>query len=408
MSGSLPTNGGSTSLGISKGNYPEAWRAMELFVGEFEDSGFAYTNNGSYLTDFFVDLDYEFTKENVELLAPLIRIYAQKKAENNSNSYGSEFIGDVNKFLQEQEDFQKDILNQIFIKLNRDLPSVSITEDSLQLSKVDGNVPKLELWKSFQALNDKWVSGQDFKSRTLFEDFLFLDRANRPIGDKVVVNISELEGFINGRSDKMSVYALLGLIYQKNNFTFIPTPCYTNFYGRNDRVKEGSPIPQDIPNDIFGTFMEVDTRDSRPRMLGIYVGEPSVNLGTGQNNTFRRGDDAFDITNPSQSPLRENQTNKKNYSDSNRCVGFQVDFGKRNQGVFNSVSIDMNQHKNIGPTFQVLADMGSQASGQQVAQQSQSLYNFYKTRSYTCQVQSLGNAMIQPTMYFNLTNVPLF
>ncbi len=68
----------------------------------------------------------------------------------------------------------------------------------------------------------------------------------------------------------------------------------------------------------------------------------------------------------------------------------------------------MNQHKNIGPTFQVLADMGSQASSQQVAQQSQSLYNFYKTRSYTCQVQSMGNAMIQPTMYFNLTNVPLF
>ena len=70
--------------------------------------------------------------------------------------------------------------------------------------------------------------------------------------------------------------------------------------------------------------------------------------------------------------------------------------------------VDMNQHKNIGPTFQVLEDMGSQASGQQVAQQSQSLYNFYKTRSYTCQVQSMGNAMIQPTMYFNLTNVPLF
>jgi hypothetical protein len=76
--------------------------------------------------------------------------------------------------------------------------------------------------------------------------------------------------------------------------------------------------------------------------------------------------------------------------------------------MFNGISIDMNQHKNIGPTFQVLADMGQQASGQKVAQQSQSLYNFYRTRSYTCQVQSMGNVMIQPTMYFNLTNVPMF
>ena len=407
VAGSLPSNGGSTSLGTSKGLYPEAWNAMYEYVGDFTETNFKYTDNGSYLTDFFIDMGFEFTESNVKYLAPLIKIYASKKG-NDSSMNGNKFIGDINDFMSEQEDFQSDILNQMFIKLNRDLPSVSISDEPLRISKIDGELVKLELWKMFQTLNDKWVAGQDFKTRTIFEDFLFLDRANRPIGDKVVVNISELEGFITGRSDKMSVYSLLGLIYQKNNFTFVPTPAYTNFYGRNERVKEGEPIPQDIPNDLFGTFMEVDTRDSRPRMLGIYVGEPSTTLGTGQNQTFRKGDDAFDITNPSDSPLRENQTNKTNFSDSNRCVGFQVDFGKRNQGVFNSVSIDMNQHKNIGPTFQVLADMGSQASGQQVAQQSQSLYNFYKSRSYTCQVQGLGNAMIQPTMYFNLTNVPMF
>jgi hypothetical protein len=404
---SLPTEGGGVSLGSSKASYPSAWKAMYEYVGDFSEEGFKYGDNGSYLTDFFVDMEFEFTESNVQLLSPIIKIYASKKSKDQTMNKDN-FINEINEYLGEQENFQKDILNQIFIKLNRDLPSVSITEESLGLSKIDGNIPKLELWKTFQSLNDKWVAGQDFKNRTIFEDFLFLDRANRPVGDKVVVNISELEGFITGRSDKMSVYGLLGLIYQKNNFTFIPTPAYTNFYGRNDRTKKNEPLPQDIPNDLFGTFMEVDTRDSRPRMIGIYVGEPSSNLGTGQNTTFRKGDDAFDITNPSDCPLRENQTNKTNYSDSNRCVGFQVDFGKRNQGVFNSVSIDMNQHKNIGPTFQVLADMGSQASGQQVAQQSQSLYNFYKTRSYTCQVQSMGNAMIQPTMYFNLTNVPLF
>ena len=407
VNGSLPGDGGGTTLGASIGAYPEAWSAMYNYVGDFSEQNFQYSTDGSYLTDFFIDMGYEFTEENVKLLAPVIKIYAAKKG-NESTMNGTKFIGDINDFMGEQESFQTDILNQMFIKLNRDLPSVSISEEPLRISKIDGELVKLELWKMFQTLNDKWVAGQDFKSRTIFEDFLFLDRANRPIGDKVVVNISQLEGFIEGRSDKMSVYALLGLIYQKNNFTFVPTPAYTNFYGRNERVKEGQPIPQDIPNDLFGTFMEVDTRDSRPRMLGIYVGEPSTTLGTGQNNTFRKGDDAFDITNPSDSPLRENQTNKRDYSDSNRCVGFQVDFGKRNQGVFNSVSVDMNQHKNIGPTFQVLADMGSQASGQQVAQQSQSLYNFYKSRSYTCQVQGMGNAMIQPTMYFNLTNVPMF
>ena len=404
---SLPTSGGTTTLSQSISDYPDAWDAMSLYVGEFNEENFIYSDNGSYLTDFFVDMEFNFTEENVKLLAPVIKIYATQKAEDNTLNK-EKFLTKIDEFLGEQNKFQESILNHVFINANKKLKSVAVTEDNSRISNLDGNVVKLELWKSFQALNDKWIAGQDFKTRTIFEDFLFLDRANRPIGDTVVVNISNLRGLIRGRTKKTSLYSLIGSIYEENNFVFIPTPAYTNFYGRNERVKEGEPIPQDIPNDLFGTFMEVDTKESRPRMIGMYVGEPSSNLDMKDNSNSRKGDDSFDITIPSQSPLRENQENKTNYSDSNACVGFQVDFGKRNQGIFSSIQIDMNQHRNIGPTFLVLQDLGSQVSGQKVAQQSQSFYEFYKTRSYTCQIQSLGNAMIQPTMYFNLTNVPLF
>ncbi len=33
------------------------------------------------------------------------------------------------------------------------------------------------MYYTFKALNDKWVSGRDFKERTLFEDVLILDTA---------------------------------------------------------------------------------------------------------------------------------------------------------------------------------------------------------------------------------------
>ncbi len=52
--------------------------------------------------------------------------------------------------------------------------------------------------------------------------------------------------------------------------------------------------------------------------------------------------------------------------------------------------------------------MANQSKGQKSVQQSTSLYNLYKTRSYTCDIESMGNAMIQPTMYFNLRYVPMF
>jgi hypothetical protein len=52
--------------------------------------------------------------------------------------------------------------------------------------------------------------------------------------------------------------------------------------------------------------------------------------------------------------------------------------------------------------------MGNQAGGRRTNTQNVSLYNLYKNRSYECRVESMGNAMIQPTMYFNLRNVPMF
>ena len=52
--------------------------------------------------------------------------------------------------------------------------------------------------------------------------------------------------------------------------------------------------------------------------------------------------------------------------------------------------------------------MGSSVAGDKVGQQSTSMYSIYKSRSYTCGVQSMGNVMIQPTMYFVLRHVPMF
>ena len=407
VSNTVPGIGGATLL-ESKTQNPESWQSIYLNFGDSNFENIKYTTNGSYITDFFYLFNVEFNKTNIELLTPLIKIYVAKRL-NNENYSTQDFYDDLNDFITSQEDFHRNIINTLFINLNRKLPDVVTNyEETIDTSMDGANIAKIDIWETFRLMNDKWVSGQDFKERTIFEDFLFLDRANRPVGDKVIVNIDKLRKLLKNRDDSLTVYQLVSEIMTKNGFTFMPTPVYTNFYGRHDRVKEGEPIPQDIPNDMFGTFMEVDTRESRPRMLGIYIGEVSKNLKMDKNPNSRRLDDAFDLVRASDCPLIENTTDKKDYSDSNKCVGFNVDFGTRKQGIFKSISLDMSQHKNVAPTFQVLADMGSMASQQKVAQQSQSLYNFYKSQSYNCSITSMGNAMIQPTMYFNLRHVPMF
>ena len=410
--GTVPTSTNGVTVADSQNNFPDVWNELYLRVGDYKEDNIKYSNSGSCITDFFPTMDIEFTKENVKDLSQIIKVFATQKMSNNTLSK-SEFQQTFDSFMSGQVTFQNDMLNQIFRTLNRTLPSVKKNSTQVRISKLDDNNGgmKTDLWETFKNFNDRWISGQDVKNKTLFEQFLFLDKANKPVGDEVVISIDDLRYQLKNSNASASVLSLIGHILEKNNFIFMPTPSYSNFYGRNERVKEGMPDPafSDIANNTFGTFLEVDTHTSEPKLLAIYVGKPAEKLNTSpENDNYLYGDDSFDITKPQESSVRTSEDGVTNFSNRNKVVAFNVDFGRQNQSMFKSISIDMAQRKNIAPTFQILADMGSQADGQKVAQQSVSLYNFYKSASYNCSVTSMGNVMIQPTMYFNLRYVPMF
>ena len=410
--GTVPTSTNGVTLNDSKSNFPEAWKELYLRVGDYKEDNVKYSDTGSYVTDFFPTMDIQFTKENVRDLSQIIKVFVTQKMGDNSLSK-SEFQQTFDSYMSGQVTFQNDMLNQIFKTLNKTLPSVKKNNTQVRISKLDDSNGgmKTDLWETFKNFNDRWISGQDVKNKTLFEQFLFLDKANRPIGNEVIISIDDLRYQLKNSNASASVLSLIGHILEKNNFIFMPSPSYSNFYGRNERVKEGMPDPSfsDIANNTFGTFLEVDTHTSEPKLLAIYVGKPAEKLNTSpENDNYLYGDDSFDITKPSQSAVRTSEDGVTNFSNRNKVVAFNVDFGRQNQSIFKSISIDMAQRKNIAPTFQILANMGAQADGQKVAQQSVSLYNFYKSASYNCSVTSMGNVMIQPTMYFNLRYVPMF
>jgi hypothetical protein len=128
-----------------------------------------------------------------------------------------------------------------------------------------------------------------------------------------------------------------------------------------------------------------------------------------ENADYRWRTDAFDLSRASDNPLvSEQKSTKTDWAQSNKVVGFNVDFGIRNQSVFYSIQLDQNNAAATTEANRVITDMGNQAGGRRTNTQNVSLYNLYKNRSYECRVESMGNAMIQPTMYFNLRNVPMF
>jgi hypothetical protein len=83
----LPKLNGTTTLASSQIIYSGAWATLQTYVGFSEIPELKYTDNGSYITDFFIDLNVAFTPENIELFAPIIKIYATQKLNQFQSNY---------------------------------------------------------------------------------------------------------------------------------------------------------------------------------------------------------------------------------------------------------------------------------------------------------------------------------
>ena len=529
----LPVNGVSVSLSQSQTNYPDAWKTLKTYVGFSNIPDLVYSNNGSYITDFFIDLDVAFSSSNIKNFAPIIKIYATQKLNQNQTNeivpeqappnisspasppldgievavanlqngniiivqkesafpynpnfypiaynsdgqvlytgekeapfpptiwndycqqlinntiiqlYGSlstnptdpqyivnqdihairnyptipnplsnegkkSFAESMTDYLLQSTSFQDKITNNLFTRLRLDLPKVTISNYRTLNSKLDGDLTKRDLWESFKATNDKWISGNDFKNKTLFEDVLFLDRASRDIGNKVIIDIYKLKERLTNINPKTNMLTYVQSIIQENHFVVMNVPSYMNFYNVQDATK--NPVPKmegvgDFANSLFGTFMNVDYRNSSSKLVCFYGGKPSEHLAV-NNVDYKFKDDGFDLK--KDNPLIENQVDKKDWDKSNRVVGFNIDIGTQNQQIFHGFSLSQDAGLSTAESIQILNDMTAQSGNRQAATQNISLYNLYKTRSYKCTINMMGNAMIQPTMYFNLRYVPMF
>ena len=516
----LPTAGGSVTLIDSKANYPDAWKALETYVGFSDISSISYSDNGSYITDFFIDLNVAFNENNIKNLYPIIKIYASQKlaqfqtnstpptlpatqpyegalietyelapnerggtkvlifkqgprkfavlvgqndepiyvGEKISISANPDSIGIVNEalqaiygnqasapeitniiktptpqfpavpdpvgkwskstlsnslgeFVRNTDEFQNKILDSFFIKIRKKLPDISLKSEVLNESVLEGPQPKVDLWETFKAINDKWIAGNDFKQKTLFEDVLLLDRASRNIGDVVLCDIYKLRNQLMTIDPTNNMLGFVTTILVENNFVVMNIPSYVNFYNVQEAQKNAKPrldSTSDFANNLFGTFLNVDYRDSSAKMVCFYSGKPSEIVDVKDNVDFRFRDDAFEITKASSNPLAENQIDKTDWDKSNKVVGFSVDIGPQNQSIFYGFNINQGNSQSTAEALQVLNQMANQGGNRAVATQNLSLYNLYKNRSYTCTVSLMGNAMIQPTMYFNLRHVPMF
>jgi len=418
--GNLPPQ---VSLSQSKQQNPKTWEALEYYVGNSSIPKLKYSNNGSYITDFFIDLNVLFNEKNVQDFAPIIKIYATQKLANNNLNLNS-FYKLMDAYIDDSNKYVGNVLNTMLPAVRKQLPNIFISEDgSANRADLEAGFTeqtRTELWETFKALNDTWIAGFDFQNKTLFEDVMLVDRASRNVGDKVLVDIYGIINLLEDGSTeknkgsssyKNTLLDMVTTILVENNFQHFMLPAYVNFYNVQDAQKNPTPRPDgtmEFGNMLFGTFLNVDYRQSSPKFLCYYVSKPSEHLNMNNNIDYRFRDDAFDLRRASDNPLIENQATKIDWDKSNKVVGFNVDPTKENQQIFKSFSVSQDPGKPTSESLQILDQMANVEKNRRSSTQSVSLFNLYKNRSYSCSVDMMGCALIQPMMYFNIRNIPMF
>ena len=305
-------------------------------------------------------------------------------------------------------------------------------EDEIQqelFGTTDDTEIKLMIYRTLSSINDKWLNGSktqnvfvqcgnnsinkkdlslakkyrtDASEPTLIDTFRFVDRSFADIGDKFFLNIEGVVDLIRFNYNQ-SLFDVINKILVDNNFNFIPLPSFVNF---NDLKELETVFTPYSYNDKIGY------ESSGPSFVCVYVGQTSINLDLGVGSVYP--DDGLSLNIDSSGNFEfDDQTADFNtqYTESNGDLMvpvFAVNYGQQNQNYFRSVKLDQREFAETMESLQVIESLSQGGDKSKSSYAGNNLFNVYKTRSYSAEVEMLGNPMVQPMMYFQLNNIPMF
>jgi hypothetical protein len=287
-------------------------------------------------------------------------------------------------------------------------------------NSMDDDKIKLNIYRTLMSIYQKWIGGLkgnmftqcsvnasdkliaelergDKDNTKLIDSFRFLDRSFNDIGDAFYMNPQIFYNMIT-KNRNASFFDIANKVLSDNNFNFIPLPTFINFNN-----------PKEL-SDMFEPYPWNDQVASGPSFVCVYAGQSSTNLDLGINSNYP--DDGIFITvneSGEQSGLPPDLINKGTLTpyETNLPV-FTVNYGQQNQNYFKDIKLDQSEFSETAESLQIIDDISQGGDKRKNVMVGQNLFNTYQKRSYSCQVEMLGCALIQPMMYFQLNNIPMF
>ena len=336
----------------------------------------------------------EYIKTHTEII-PLRRYNSKRIAikQDMCKAYLTSFLKSVNKISSDR------------LRTESNQPSTNheVTHDV-----------KIALYRYLKVLWDKWLSGNPLRTtkwglKEFTKHWYFLDSYYNRIGDKTYLNVQSLAEDLKATLNTQG-YNMLNFLFTSYGRNKMGLYCVQNFLGMLDKEKMEhmfKPMP----------YSQIDTSkiDEIPDFIVMQTGEFSSKLNI---PGAEYADDSFMIA--TEDIPESIKTKKSILSDANGdgypIPAFGVTIGKQYQSYFTDVRIAMDSpivtEQSLRAQFALAsANSGQKDSGEsknEVKMLGQDLYTIYSNNSYTCDVQMLGCAWIQPLMYFQLNNVPMY
>lgn len=288
---------------------------------------------------------------------------------------------------------------------------------------------KLAEYLYLKQIFDKWIHGiksTDFLNQFGIDKyfdthFLFIDTYYNVIDDEMGINSKKFaKACYDIFADDNKNNTLLSFMWsymQEVNAILQPTQGFMlNEIDNKDNIEEYYkkiflPIP----------FNQMKVPEPSPYFVVIWRGDPSQNLNFKNDNM----DDSFLISENQDSLITKlpmglinrvlfegEGENKKRKAYPIPAIG--VSYGRQYQNYFMDISIDtskpMANEIVIAAQYNLVGASTSDgtSSNQQSLHFGQDLYTIYANNSYTCTVTMMGCMWIQPLMYFQLNNIPMF
>lgn len=337
-------------------------------------------------------------------------------------------VSDEDKLIKVNKDEFNTFLNNFYLKFDelvKDYESGGESEtDDLErrvFNSIDNDLIKLNIYRSLGSIYNKWIAGTNdifnqggvsnkdkdiseyergVRKPNLIDSFRFLDRAFNDLGDEFLINPIGLVKLIRGNYNQ-TFFDIVNKVLSTNNFNFIALPNFLNFNDEKQLKEMFTPYPY---NDLTGDDYSVG-----PSFVCTYVGQTSVNLDLGSNSNFP--DDGIVITDDGNGNLtgapEDFMVGNDNPNDL-KIPMVSVSYGRQNQSFFKDINLDQKEFTETAETLEIIDDISTSGDKRKPTYGSQSLFNVYQTRSYSAEIEMMGNAMIQPMMYFHLNNIPMF